>query len=106
MIRLFVRLVALLLMAGSFVALVLDGTRSIAAGTLTYSTLGALIAAVFPKFAELKPVLDSRLHPLVWDPGVIFVLALPACVVLALIGALLWRIARKRPPPIGYSSRP
>ncbi|MDB5509550.1 MAG: hypothetical protein JWL93_2019 [Hyphomicrobiales bacterium] len=106
MIRLLVRLLALLLMAGGFVALVLDGTRSIAAGGLSFTTLGASLAVVFPNIGGLQAVIERSLHPYVWDPVLTFLLALPACIVFGLLGAGLWWLSRRRPPTIGYTSRP
>lgn len=107
MIRFCVRAIALLILAGAFVALVLDGTRSIAAGGLTLQSFGTLLQAVFPqKYPGFQPWIETHLHPLVWDPVLTFLLALPTFLILALVGAALLRLTRRRPAPIGYTSRP
>jgi hypothetical protein len=107
MIRFFVRLIALLILAGAFVALVLDGTRSIAAGAFTFTDVGSTAAALFPqKFATLQPLVERSLRPFVWDPVLVTFFALPLCLVLAAVGALLLRVTRRASVKIGYTSRP
>ena len=57
------------------------------------------------KIAQLQPMLE-RITPKLWDPVMVKLLAVPACVVFALLGLLLLWIVRRREKPIGFSSRP
>lgn len=106
MIRFLLRAAALLLLAAGFVALVLDGARSIAANGLALLDAGTLANALAPqKLAELKPVAEG-LAPALWDPVLVTALKAPAFLYLALLGALLFWATRPSAPKIGYSSRP
>ncbi|MDB5650962.1 MAG: hypothetical protein JWL62_2482 [Hyphomicrobiales bacterium] len=107
MIRFLVRVVALLLLAGAFVALVLDGTRSIAGGAITFTDVGSVATALFPqRFALVQPFIEQRLWPFLWNPVLIIFLGLPIAIVLAVVGAILLMVSRPAVAKIGYSSRP
>ncbi len=106
MIRLFVRLIALALLAGAFAAAVIDGARSIAADQFLFTPMGATAYWAFPnKFPLLQNFVERQIHPLLWDPVLLHILMLPTSAVLALIGVWLFYIVRRRPPPIGHSNR-
>jgi hypothetical protein len=97
MIRLFARSLGFLLLAGGFAQLVVDGTRSIAAGAVLWTPLAALIEAAAPgSLAALGPRIAARLHPLLWEPAATSLLGLPACIALALIGAALLLAGRRK----------
>lgn len=101
MIRFFVRLVALALLAGAFAAAVIDGARSIAANQLSLTPLGATLYWAFPKkFPLMQTFIETQINPLVLK-----LLWLPTWAAFAVIGAGLFYLVRRRPPPIGYSSR-
>jgi hypothetical protein len=106
MIRFLLRVAALLLLAAGFVALVLDGTRSIAADRLVWLDAGTL-AQTFAatRFAQWQPAAE-RLSPVLWDPVMVTALKGPVFLHLALLGALLLWLTRRPAPKIGYSSRP
>ena len=107
MIRLFVRLLGLALLAGAFAACVIDGARSIAADQLLFTPAGAAAYWAFPnKFPLLQSFVERRIHPLLWDPILLHILMAPTWAVLGLIGAALFYLVRRRPPPIGHSNRP
>jgi hypothetical protein len=106
-IRLFVRFLALALLAGAFAAAVIDGARSIAADQLLFTPLGATAYWAFPnKFPVLQGFIERQIHPLLWDPILLHLLMLPNWLVLGLIGVWLFYLVRRRPPPIGHSNRP
>ena len=106
MFRLSFRLIALLLLAGAFAALVIDGTRSIAGGALSLTPLGQTLVWLMPeKFATLKPALQHALPPFLWDPVMVKVLLMPTWLVIGVIGILLMLLTQKRRPKIGYTSR-
>jgi len=106
MIRFLVRAVALLLLAAGFAALVVDGARSIAASKVMVSAFGETAYQVFPhSFPLIQPAIERHLHPALWDPVLLSVFLTPTWLVLAVLGVLLFWAARRRAPPIGYSSR-
>lgn len=106
MLRLLVRFLGLLLLAGGFAALVVDGTRSIAAADLVQTPFAQAVRWVMPdRYDQLGPSVE-RLHPLLWDPILVHVLATPAWAVFGAAGLLLLYLGRKPAPKIGYSSRP
>jgi hypothetical protein len=106
MIRFLFRAAAFLLLAAGFVALVLDGARSIAANGLAWLDAGTLAQGLAPqKIAQLQPAAE-RLSPALWDPVLVTALKGPAFLYLVLIGATLLWLTRPPAPKIGYSSRP
>jgi hypothetical protein len=106
MIRFIIRLVALFALAAGFAVLVIDGTRSIAASGLVVTPFGETCAKFFPRQFPLLQPMAERLHPLLWDPVLRDLFALPTWLVLTLFGTILFWLARRRRPKIGYSSRP
>jgi hypothetical protein len=106
MIRFLIRLVALVLLAGGFAVAVVDGTRSITADALVFTSTGDFATILAPnRFARLEPAL-TRINPLLWKPVAVDLLMVPAALTLAFLGLLLLWLVRRRPKPIGFSSRP
>lgn len=106
MIRFVIRFAALFALAAGFAQLVIDGTQSIANSGLVVTSFGETCAKFFPKqFPLLRPMAES-LNPHLWDPVLRDFFALPTWLVLTFIGAILFWLARRRQPKIGYSSRP
>jgi len=103
MFRFLARIAGLLALAAGFAALIIDGTRSIAAHAVVLTPFGDLLRNRIP---DLQQSIVRNIHPLLWDPVTVDLLRLPIWVVLAIAGGLLLWLARRRPPPIGYSSRP
>lgn len=102
MIRFLVRFLGFIGMAVGFVGLIIDGTRSIANGTLAFTSLGE-IARLFP---SLEPTVVSHLHPALWDPVLTTLFRLPASILGFGLGlALLW-LARRPAEPIGHLAGP
>ena len=107
MIRFLVRLVGFLLVAAAFVALVIDGIRSIAAEQLVIMPLGEAGFRLFPRtFPLIEPALVRHVHPFLWDPIVLNLLTLPTWLVTGLLGILLLWLGRRRPAPVGVLTRP
>ena len=68
MLRFLLRLVGLLSLAGAFAALIVDGTRSVAAGRIALLPLGRTITLVSPDaFVKLHKAVETHL-PALWDP--------------------------------------
>ena len=106
MFRFLFRFVGLWLLAGAFVALVIDGTRSITAGRIVIMPLAEAWLALHPSSIErLKQTVERDLPAWFWDQALVYVLYAPLWAVLAAIGLFLVFIGRRRQKPIGYSSR-
>jgi hypothetical protein len=98
-IRFVLRFVALLMLAGAFAAAVIDGARSLADQKLEFYSMGWALAHAFPsKFPLLQPFVEKHFGPRAWDPALLDVLSAPAFVELAVVGFLLFAIARPRAP--------
>ena len=105
MIRLTFRFLGMLLLAAAFAALIIDGTKSIAASTVIYTPTADTAAQIFPeKFKLLQPAL-AHIHPLLWDPTMTSILRLPVWIIIAVFGMICLLLGRKPRPKIGYSSR-
>jgi hypothetical protein len=105
MIRLLFRFLGILLLAAAFAALIIDGTKSIAANAIIYTPTADTAAQVFPdKFKLLQPALE-HIHPLLWNPGMTSLLRLPIWIIIAVFGMLCLLLGRKPRPKIGYSRR-
>ena len=107
MFRFLARLVGLLLVGAGFVGLVIDGTRSLANGTLSFMPLGELAYAVFPtRFPLIEPAVTRHIHPLLWDPVLLNFFLLPASVVGFVLGLLLLWLGQRPPETVGFASGP
>jgi hypothetical protein len=80
------------------VALVYDGTRTLAAGSgLIVTSLAEHWQTLAPASLEAsKAFVARRLTPALWDPGVMSALRLPAWLVLGGLGLAFAYIGRKR----------
>ena len=105
MVRLFFRFIGLLLLAGAFVALVVDGTRSLGAGTVAIVPFGRTSSAMFPDaFAKLHQAVQTHV-PLLWDPVLVTLFLLPTWLILGGFGIMVFASTRRRAAKIGYSRR-
>jgi hypothetical protein len=104
MIRFLLRTLGLLFLAAAFIFLVYDGTRSIAANMLLYSKLDEIWSLVHQaSLQQLQPLIEKNAPPWLWDPVITTVLDAPATVVLAVVGAILIVMGRRKKPLIGYA---
>ncbi len=94
------RIVGLALLAGAFAACVIDGARSIAADQLSFTPIGATLFWAFPNKVPQMEASIREIHPIL-----VQALFLPTWAVLGVVGAGLFYVVRRRPPPIGYSNR-
>jgi len=102
MIRFLFRFVGLLCLALGFILLVYDGTKSIADQKWYVSRVADVWAAVHePSLAQIKPALERI--PVLWDPVAVTILEAPSALVLAILGAFLIVLGRKKKPLIGYA---
>lgn len=103
MIRFLLRFIGLLLLALAFIFVVYDGTKSIAAQRWAITKVAEGWAMVHESsLTEIRPTLEG-LAPWLWDPVAVNILNAPAALVLAIIGAILMLLGRKRRPLIGYA---
>lgn len=95
-----IRILARPLLIAAVVALVYDGTRTMAGGSgIVVTSLGEHWAALSLKSLEVvKAFVVGKVHPLAWSSGIERVLALPAWLVIGLTGILLAWIGRRRKP--------
>src|SRR5262252_603020 len=103
MIRFIFRFLGLLSLALAFIFLVYDGTKSIADQRLYISKVMDAWAIVSEgSLAQLQPALQ-KMMPALWDPVAVTILNAPVALVLAILGALLLLLGRKKKPLIGYA---
>jgi hypothetical protein len=104
MLRLLIRFAALLLLAGGFAALIVDGTRSLAGGELRVVPLGA-VADLFPAQMQAWQAAIERSSLQFWRPAASMLLLAPLSLTLTGLGALLIAASQKRRRPIDYPIR-
>ena len=93
MFRFLVRLAGLFLIAGAVIALVVDGTKTIAASTLTLTPLGQAWFAFDPDSLTAAQTavathVEAYVGAWVWYPVIQFLLTLPVWLVFGALGAL------------------
>ncbi len=96
MLRLLTRFLGLLLLAIGFMALIVDGTRSIAGGGLAVTTLRKGAAETFPAFYRAMQTNLEAKSAFLWDPGLTTLMLLPVSVALGGLGALMIILSHKR----------
>ncbi|MCC3245831.1 hypothetical protein LG047_10900 [Methylocystis sp. WRRC1] len=96
MLRLLTRFIGLLLLAGGFIALIVDGTRSIAGGRLLVTTLNKGASEFFPALYQGLQSGVSEKSALLWDPVFTTLLLLPISVAFGGLGALLIVLSHKQ----------
>ena len=104
MIRFLLRTLGLLFLAAAFIFFVYDGTRSIAANMLQYSKVDEIWSLVHQaSLQQLQPLIENHAPAWLWDPAMTTVLDAPATVLLAMVGAILVVLGRRKKPLIGYA---
>jgi hypothetical protein len=105
MLRFLARLLGLFLVAAGFVGLVIDGTRSIANGTLSFTALGEVAFRLLgERYLQLQPALE-KVNAVLWNPVVLNLMLAPAALFAFMLGAVLLWLGRKPEEPIGYATR-
>ena len=104
MIRFVFRLIGFLALAAAFVAVVYDGTRSIAADHIELTALQQVWSVWHPaSFAALQPAMARMFAGWVWDPVMVTLLSSPAWAIFAVVGCVLLLAGRRKRPLIGYA---
>ena len=102
MIRFVFRFIGIWILAAGFVALVRDGTKSIAGNALFITPFGDDWNNIHGNSLEsLKPMIEER-AAWAWEFASLYLLGAPTWLVLGIVGALLILIGRKKKPLIGY----
>jgi hypothetical protein len=103
MIRFVFRFFGLWVLAAGFVALVRDGTKSIAGNAIFITRFGEDWNNIHPGSQDALNVLAGRYAgPWLWELATLYLLAAPTWLVLGIIGSLFILIGRKKKPLIGY----
>ena len=98
MIRVVLRLIGLVITAGAFVALVVDGARSIVANAIVLTSFESLVGHADPGFyGRLRALLNIHAARWLWDPVAVWIMSCPAFIALAAFGLALLFVARRRP---------
>ena len=104
MIRFLFRFVGFVILALGFIALIYDGTKSIAGGKLVFTPLGQHWNNIHSTSLQLlQPAIERHVAVWLWNPVILTVLTAPAALVFAIIGAFLMLLGRKKKPLIGYA---
>jgi hypothetical protein len=91
------RLLASVLLLIAVIAIVFDGTRSLAAHTLVLTSLGENWAKIAPAtLTAARNAVQRYTHPLVWDLGIRKLLLLPSWVVFGVLGVVVAYVGRQR----------
>lgn len=92
-----VRVVARLLLIVAVIALVYDGTRTLASGSsIVLTSLIEHWQTLAPQSLAVVKTMVGHLHPLAWEQGALRVARLPAWLVIGVLGFLLAWLGRKR----------
>jgi hypothetical protein len=95
------RFAGLWLIAGALVALVVDGTKTIAGSALVVTPLKQTWTVLGPASLEglqafIQDKVETHVGHWIWDPAIQWILALPTWAVLGVIGGWLAYMGRKR----------
>jgi hypothetical protein len=103
MIRFLLRALGLLCLAAAFVFFVYDGTKSIAANALVFIKVDEVWTLVnAASRQQFQTFIVQHTTAWLWDPVALTVLNAPAFVALAILGAVLVLLGRRKKPLIGY----
>jgi hypothetical protein len=106
MFRFLARFLGLWLLAGAFVALVIDSTRSIAASRIVLTSVGEAWSVLHgASLEQFRAYVEASFPVWVWDPLTLNLLLAPLWALLGVLGILFALLGRSRARPIGYSSR-
>ena len=106
MLRFFIRLFGLLLLAGGFSAFVVDGTRTLAGGRLIVTTMREGALSAFPaRLQAFQASLEQHASAQIWEAIANIILRLPISVTFGGVGALLILLSQTHRAPIGYAWR-
>lgn len=104
MIRFFFRFLGLLLLAAAFILVIYDGTKSIAANNFYFTSVRTAWELVNAQsLAAIRPLISPYAGGVLWDPGMVALLAAPAWGALGFLGIVFMLFGRRKKPLIGYA---
>ena len=104
MFRALFRFLGLLLLAVGFVAIIRDGTRTIAGPTIALTKLGEDWYNVHPNSLLLaQPAVERHVTPWLWNPVIQTILEQPTWLVFGILGAIFILLGRRKKRLIGYA---
>src|SRR3954468_12291069 len=99
MIRFLFRAVGFLSIAAAFLLVIYDGTKSIAGNAVFLTSVRGLWEMInAASLQNLRPLIESRIGRVAWDPVFTAFLNTPSWAVLGLIGVIFIILGRKRRP--------
>ena len=102
MFRFLFRLLAMVALAVAVIMAVLDATRTIAAEQLVLTPLGTSWMNASPDTLDAtRTFVQASLHPLVWDPALVWILDLPGFAVFGVVAFLFYAIGRRPQRAVG-----
>ena len=97
MLRFLSRFVGLWLLAGALVALVVDGSKTIAAGEFVTTPLAGMWASISPdSLVAAEAYIVDSVSPLLWIGIIAPILNAPGFVVFGLLGIALMLLGRRK----------
>jgi hypothetical protein len=103
MIRFLMRFIGLWILAAAFVALIRDGTKTIAGNDIFFAKLRDDWYNVSPNSLESLQRTTERVADWLWNPVTQSILDKPTWLVLGIVGSLLVLLGRKKRRLIGYA---
>jgi hypothetical protein len=92
--------------AAGFVALIIDGARSIANSAIQATPLGeTLFGLLGERYLLLQPTIERHIHPLLWDPVMLYLTLAPTALVALVLGFLLLWLGARPKPQVGIVTR-
>ncbi|HTO79106.1 MAG TPA: hypothetical protein VMJ31_04945 [Methylocystis sp.] len=103
MLRFLVRAIGLLVLAGGFIALIVDGTRSLAGNSLYVTSIDAALQTMAPAaYQSSEKWVLAHLPHFVWDPLLVHLFRLPLSGALLAFGGLCVLLTHKALEEFGY----
>jgi len=104
--RFLCRFIGVFIAAGAFVAVVIDGAKSIADNALRTQAVGEVWAFLSPStLAAAQHALQQNFNPLLWDRVVRPLLEAPLFLLLIMVAAFFLLLGRRPRSRIGYAMR-
>jgi hypothetical protein len=104
--RLLLRFLSLVALAGAIVIGVIDSIQSVASESVIMTPLGAALFSVDPEMLlNFETYFRQNVSAALWDSFIDWVLVQPASIVLLAISLLFWLIAYKREPASRFAVR-
>ncbi|MBM3641918.1 MAG: hypothetical protein FJX15_11390, partial [Alphaproteobacteria bacterium] len=85
--------------------LIVDGTRSIAAGRVMVTSVNRGTASVFPGLYQSMQASVEHVSGFLWDPVLTTLMTAPVSVAFGAVGALLILLSHRRQAPLYYARR-